>query len=172
MLSLVIPVYRNEENLDRLLTELVRLKHRLPAPLEVVFVVDGSPDRSLSILRERLPGLGLQTCLVSLSRNFGSFNAVLAGLAVGSGEYFAVLSADLQEPPELVLKFHELLASDAADIVFGCRTKRADPWPSELFSRLFWLVYRTLVVKDIPKGGVDVFACSRPCAIRSCDSGR
>jgi glycosyltransferase involved in cell wall biosynthesis len=161
MLSLVIPVYRNEDDLDRLLTELVALNRRLSDALEVIFVVDGSPDRSLEILRERLPVTALRSQLVSLSRNFGSFNAILAGLGVGSGDRFAVLTADLQEPPDLILQFHEALSSDAADIVFGCRVKRSDPWMSELSSTLFWLIYRKLVVKDMPKGGVDVFACSR-----------
>jgi polyisoprenyl-phosphate glycosyltransferase len=161
MLSLVIPVYRNEENLGRLFAELESLRHRLPDDLEVVFVVDGSPDRSLEILRERLPRLPLQSQLVSLSRNFGSFSAVLAGLAVGVGDQFAVLAADLQEPPELVLQFHQVLKSGVADIVFGCRTKRSDPWLSEVSATLFWMIYRKLVVKEMPKGGVDVFACSK-----------
>jgi len=161
MLSLVIPVYRNEENLDRLLAELCKLNLRLPDELEVVFVVDGSPDGSLRILRERLPGLPLRSQLVSLSRNFGSFSAVLAGMGVGTGDQFAVLAADLQEPPELILQFHEVLSNDKADIVFGCRTKRSDPWMSELTSTIFWLIYRKFVVKDMPKGGVDIFACSK-----------
>jgi glycosyltransferase involved in cell wall biosynthesis len=158
MLSLVIPVYRNEENLDRLLAELVSLQSRLQDNLEVVFVVDGSPDRSLEILRERLSKGPLQSRLVSLSRNFGSFSAILAGLSIGSGDHFAVMAADLQEPPDLVLRFHQILKSDTADIVFGCRSKRSDPWLSDLASSLFWLIYRKLVVKEMPKGGVD----SRP----------
>jgi polyisoprenyl-phosphate glycosyltransferase len=161
MLSLVIPVYRNEDNLDRLLAELCKLKERLPDELEVVFVVDGSPDASLQILRDRLPALSLRSQLVSLSRNFGSFSAVLAGLGVGRGDQFAVLAADLQEPPELILQFQEVLKSDTADIVFGCRTKRSDPWMSELTSTIFWMIYRKFVIKDMPKGGVDVFACSK-----------
>ena len=73
MLSLVIPVYKNEENLDRLLTELIRLRQALP-DLEVVFAVDGSPDRCAAILAARLPATGLRAQLVQLSRNFGSFS--------------------------------------------------------------------------------------------------
>jgi glycosyltransferase involved in cell wall biosynthesis len=79
MNSLIIPVYRNEANLDRLLAELVKLAGRLAHEFEVVFVVDGSPDRSFDILRERLPLLPLRTQLISLSRNFGSFAAIAAG---------------------------------------------------------------------------------------------
>src|SRR5688572_16356707 len=73
MLSLIIPVYKNEENLPRLLSELVSLQGRLHSGLEVVFVVDGSPDRSYEVLNETIPSTGLRAQLFSLSRNFGSF---------------------------------------------------------------------------------------------------
>jgi glycosyltransferase involved in cell wall biosynthesis len=161
VLSLIIPVYKNEANLDRLLAALAELSRKLEGDLEAVFVIDGSPDRCLEILRERLPVAPMQSRLLSLSRNFGSFAAITAGLKVGTGEYLAVLAADLQEPPELVLQFWNILRNDEADIVFGYRTGRADPWLSELFSNLFWDVYRLLVVRNMPKGGIDVFGCTR-----------
>ena len=161
MLSLVIPVYKNEANLERLLAALLELDRGLDEPLEVVFVVDGSPDRCLEILRARLPALPLRSRLLSLSRNFGSFAAIAAGLQAGTGDFFAVLAADLQEPPELVHQFAAALRGGEADIVFGCRSGRSDPWLSTLVSNLFWQLYRALVVKDMPKGGVDVFACTR-----------
>src|SRR5262245_8308233 len=150
MLSLVIPVYRNEENLPRLLTELQTVAARLPDQLEVVFVVDGSPDRSLKILREQLPAWPIRTQLIELSRNFGSFSAIAAGLACGRGDYLAVIAADLQEPPELVLEFHRLLSSDAVDVALGSRTGRADSWWSSMASESFWRLYRRFVVPDMP----------------------
>jgi glycosyltransferase involved in cell wall biosynthesis len=161
MNSLIIPVYKNEENLDRLLAELVNLATKTPGEFEVVFVVDGSPDRCLEILRERLPALPLRSQLVSLSRNFGSFAAIAAGLERARGEAMAVMAADLQEPPELVPKFFEAIESGRADIVFGVRGGRSDPWLSEAASNLFWFLYRKLVIRDMPPGGVDVFGCSR-----------
>ena len=161
MLSLVIPVYKNEENLDRLLVALQGLDRKLDGDLEVVMVVDGSPDRCLEILRTRLPHSGLRSRLISLSRNFGSFSAITAGLKAGEGEHFAVMAADLQEPPELVIQFREILRSGEADVVLGCRTRRADPWLSEIFSTLFWNIYRWFVIRDMPKGGIDVFGCTR-----------
>lgn len=160
MLSLVIPVYRNEENLPRLFRELENLAARLE-DLEVVFVVDGSPDRCLEILREHLPRWHVRTQLIELSRNFGSFPAIVAGLSRARGDDMAVLSADLQEPPDLILKFHDVLESGAADVVLAHRTRRADPWWSQLASQLFWGLYRRFVVRDMPKGGIDVFACTR-----------
>jgi glycosyltransferase involved in cell wall biosynthesis len=161
MLTLVIPIYKNEANLDRLLPAVTALHQKLPEQLEVVFVVDGSPDRCLEILSERLQTVPFRSRLVALSRNFGSFSAIAAGMEAGEGDVFAALAADLQEPPELILRFSEILHSGRADVVFGCRVARADPWLSEFFSNLFWRVYRHFVVKDMPKGGVDIFACTR-----------
>jgi len=161
VLSLVIPVYKNEDNLDRLLAAVENLHHTLAGQLQVVFVVDGSPDRCLDILRERLPSAGIRSRLLSLSRNFGSFAAILAGLKAGSGDYFAVLAADLQEPPDLMVQFNEILSSNQADIVFGVRSRRADPWVSEFLSNLFWTIYRLFVIHNMPKGGIDVFGCTR-----------
>ena len=161
MFSLVIPVYKNEENLPRLFRELEALAARLDDDLEVVFVVDGSPDASLRVLQQRLPSWGIRAQLIELSRNFGSFAAIAAGLARARGEHLAVIAADLQEPPELVLDFHKALKSGTVDVVLGYRTGRADPWWSQLLSEIFWRLYRAFVVREMPKGGLDVFACTR-----------
>ena len=80
MLSLVIPVYNNRENLPRLLRELATLSERLDTRLEVLFVVDGATDGSLEYLREHLPTWQVSSRLIELSRNFGSFSAIMAGL--------------------------------------------------------------------------------------------
>jgi len=169
MLSLVIPVYRNEENLPRLFTELEAFAASFPEPVEVVFAVDGSPDDSLRILQERLPRWAVRSQLVELSRNFGSFAAIAAGMRVARGEYMAALSADLQEPLSLVREFHRLMAAGTADVVFGHRTGRADARSSSLMSDLFWRLYRAFVVPDMPKGGVDMFGCTR--AVRDVFTG-
>jgi glycosyltransferase involved in cell wall biosynthesis len=161
MLSLVIPIYKNEPNLDRLLAEVGALRGKLASAMEVVFVIDGSPDRCLEILRARLPSEAYPSRLISLSRNFGAFSAIAAGLEAGSGDCFAVLSADLQEPPELVVEFYRLLAGGEADVVFGHRMRRSGPWLSDGLSKLFWWLYRALVMPEMPRGGVDVFGCTR-----------
>ena len=160
MLSLVIPVYKNEANLDRLIAELVRLQSSLP-DLEVVFAIDGSPDRCAELLAARLPATGLRSQLLILSRNFGYFSAICAGLEHGLGERFAVIAADLQEPPALIAEFDEILRSGRADITFGVRSSRTDPWLTEITSTLFWSLYRRFVIPEMPAGGVDVFGCTR-----------
>jgi glycosyltransferase involved in cell wall biosynthesis len=159
MCSLVIPVYRNEANLPRLLSELERLRQLVNGEFEVIFVVDDSPDRCLEILRDRLPAARFRSQLLALSRNFGSFAAIAAGMARARGARIAVMAADLQEPIELAVQFYGLL-EDRADVVFGIRGKRSDPWLSELSSNAFWWLYRKFVNREMPSGGVDVFGCT------------
>jgi polyisoprenyl-phosphate glycosyltransferase len=161
MLSLIIPVYRNEGSIPELIDTMERLNRTLTGRLEVVFVDDGSPDRSLELLQRALPAAGFNARLVVLSRNFGSFSAIRAGLAAGCGDRFAVMAADLQEPPSLIEAFEATLAADECDVVVGSRHARSDPLVARIGSSLFWLVYRMLAQREIPKGGVDVFACNR-----------
>ena len=161
MLSVIVPLYKSEENLPRLFRELERIAGLSMLPIEVVFVNDGSPDRCARIVAEHLTRFPLPAQLISLSRNFGSFAAIAAGLRHARGDYFAALAADLQEPPEIVLQFADMLRSGTADVVFGKREKRADPVFSRAFSNLFWALYRRLVNPEIPEGGVDVFGCNR-----------
>ena len=158
--SLVVPVYRNEETSPDLLRALADVDKALCGELEIVFVVDGSPDRSLACLVESLPRSGLTAKLLEMSRNFGAFAAIRAGLTEATGPYFAVMAADLQEPPELVVEFFRRLEQDACDVVCGVRAGRDDPWRSRLASGLFWAAYRRLVQPEMPEGGVDVFGCN------------
>ena len=162
MLSLVIPVYRNEDSLLELLQTLQSMHQSLSGALEIVFVVDGSPDRCHDMLRERLPSSGLSATLVLLTRNFGAFSAVRIGMAHGRGDFFAVMAADLQEPPELVLQMQAVLARGEADVVVAERALRHDPFMQRWQAQLFWAAYRRWVVPDMPPGGVDIFACNRP----------
>ncbi len=156
--SLVIPIYRNEACLPDLLATLTELDKAMAGDLEAVLVIDGSPDRCFEILRDRLPKAPFRSQLVLLSRNFGAFAAVRAGLEAGRGELFAVMAADGQEPPELVLQFREQLLSGDVDVVVGCRTGRSDPLLSRLAAGAFWTLYRRFVQSSLPKMGIDVFA--------------
>jgi polyisoprenyl-phosphate glycosyltransferase len=161
MLSIVIPVFRNEKNIDRLVQELERISAIAPVPIEAVIVVDGSPDRSLELLQQALPRAAFSSVLVSLSRNFGAFNAVRCGLEQASGDYIAVLAADLQEPADLALTFLDILRRDQADIAFATHSSRDDPWFDEISSRAFWALYRRWVLPELPPGGVNAVGCTR-----------
>jgi polyisoprenyl-phosphate glycosyltransferase len=159
--TLVIPVYQNEPNIGPLLAALDRLLASLPGAAEVVFVVDGSPDKSYELLRARLPSFPHSTQLLRHSRNFGSFQAVRTGMAVRRGRFVGAMAADLQEPPELMARAFKMLAADQADVVMGVRERREDPWLRKVFSSVFWSLYRRFVNPDMPAGGVDCFACNQ-----------
>ena len=160
--SIVIPVYRNEDTLAALVDRIDELAARLDGSLEAVFVVDGSPDGSLALLRDLLQAERLfSSQLIALSRNFGSFSAIRAGLAEAArGDVVAVMAADLQEPVSLIEDFSAALGTDEYDVAVGVRTAREDPAGGAAASRLFWWLYRKLVQPEIPQGGVDVFACT------------
>lgn len=160
MLSLVIPVYRNEESLPSLLKAVDNLNVELHGALEVVFVVDGSPDRSYEILRDSLPLQNFASQLILLSKNFGSFMAIRTGLQHGKGTTFAVMAADLQEPPSLVLTMNRVLNTEPVDVVVGVRESRQDPLLSKLASKTFWGLYKRYVIPEMPAGGVDMFGCN------------
>jgi glycosyltransferase involved in cell wall biosynthesis len=158
--SLIIPVYRNEEFLPETLRAVRDIAQQTSGPMEVVFVIDGSPDRSEQWLLENLQGFPVPAQLIALSRNFGSFTAIRVGLAAAQGDYMAVMAADLQEPPSLIVDFFRALA-EGHDVAVGTRLSREDPWFSKTSARAFWRLYRILVEPAIPKSGVDTFAVSR-----------
>ena len=159
--SIIIPIYKNEESILALLNILSKINQQLNGEMEAVFVIDGSPDQSFNIVYEHLNQLDFPAQLLAHSRNFGSFPAIRTGLTAARGDYFGIMAADLQEPPELLISFFEHLKSDECDIAIGTRTNRNDPYISRLASEAFWSLYRKLVIKDIPKGGVDIFGCNK-----------
>ena len=161
MLTLVIPVYRNEGSLPDLLRAVATLHQQLDGQMQAVFVIDGSPDRCYELLRAALPLQSFPSKLALLSRNFGSFPAIRAGLALCESERYAVMAADLQEPPQLVLDMDRALRTEPVDVVVGTRSGREDPLLSRLPAQLFWTLYRKYVVPEVPPGGVDVFGCNR-----------
>ena len=95
-----------------------------------------------------------------MSRNFGAFAAIRAGLAEASGPYFAVMAADLQEPPELAVEFFRRLERDACDVVCGVRAARDDPWRTRLASNALLGALSPARAAGDAAGGVDVFGCN------------
>lgn len=162
--TVVVPVYKNEESIDRLLDAVAGVAAdlaELAVELELVVVVDGSPDQSYAKIQNRLAGLSYRCRLIGHSRNFGSFAAIRTGLEHGTGEYFGVMAADLQEPPHLMVDFAQALTGGDCDVVVGRRVGRSDTRYGSISSRLFWGMYRRFIVRDMPPGGVDVFGCTR-----------
>lgn len=164
--SVVVPVYGNEATVEAVVDRLTAIAETLDGPMEVVFVIDGSPDRSALVLGRVLPRARLASQLLVHSRNFGSFAAIRTGMAAARGEYLGVMAADLQEPPELLASFFEELSRGEHDVAVGRRESREDPAMSSLMSRSFWALYRRLINREIPPGGVDVFGCTSEVAAR------
>jgi glycosyltransferase involved in cell wall biosynthesis len=161
LLSLIIPVYCNEGSIVDLLKAVADLHQKLEEELEAVFIVDGSPDRCYELLRDALPDQPFPSKLALLSRNFGSFAAIRAGLQLSNSERYAVMAADLQEPPELILEMDKVLRSGSYDVVVGTREGRNDPRLSRISAQIFWWLYQKYVMPDVPNGGVDIFGCNR-----------
>lgn len=163
--SIVIPVYKNEASVPKLFERLRDLASRWD-PLEVILVIDGSPDGSADAIRRELVGAPFAVQLVEHSRNFGSFQAIRSGLAAVRGDYVGVMAADLQEPTSLVEEFFERLQSGEWDVAVGTRESRADPGSSRILSSAYWSLYRRLIQPEMPKGGIDIFGCTREVAER------
>ena len=159
--ALIVPVYRNEENIDALVARLDALNRAVPGGIEAVCVVDGSPDASYSKLVASLPSAAFRSRVLLLSRNFGSFAAIRAGFGAVDAAYYAVMAADLQEPAELVVSFFASLRAEPVDIVLATRATREDRLLDRVAARAFWGIYGRFVQRELPPGGVDVFACNR-----------
>ena len=159
--SIVVPVFKNEESIDRLLNRVTSLASSLVGDVEAIFVVDGSPDSSLSLLQTSLPNTTFDSKIILLSRNFGAFSAIRAGLREADGTATVVMAADLQEPISLIEELLGLVVKDGVDIAVGVRQARKDSFVSRFLSSSFWRFFNRLTTLEMPKGGVDVFALSR-----------
>jgi len=134
-LSVVIPVFNEEAGLPALFARLYPALDELGAPYEVIFVNDGSRDRSAALLREQFTARPDVTRVILFNANYGQHLAILAGFERVRGERVVTLDADLQNPPEEIGKL--LLAMDAgADYVGGVRRTREDAWWRRTASRL------------------------------------
>jgi undecaprenyl-phosphate 4-deoxy-4-formamido-L-arabinose transferase len=134
-LSVVIPVYNEQEGLAALFARLYPALDALGLSYEVIFVDDGSRDRSAALLREQFDRRPESTRVVLLAGNFGQHPAILAGFAHCRGARVVTLDADLQNPPEEIGK---LLArmDQGADYVGGVRRQRQDSWLRRVPSRM------------------------------------
>ena len=157
LLSVIVPVYFNEGSLPGLFEALREVEASLASrghDLELVFVDDGSGDRSLAELR-RIKEARPATVVVKLTRNFGAVPAIRTGLRYISGDAFAFLAADLQDPPSLVVDMADRWLA-GSKFVIAERETRDDPAVSRLFSRVYYYLLRKLVLPGYPAGGFDL----------------
>jgi undecaprenyl-phosphate 4-deoxy-4-formamido-L-arabinose transferase len=133
-LSVVIPVYNEEAVLPTLFARLYPALDALKLPYEIVFVNDGSKDRSAALLRQQFQLRPKETRVVLFHANFGQHSAVMAGLAYARGEYVVTLDADLQNPPEEIGKLVGML-DQGYDYVGTIRQQRQDSLWRRWFSK-------------------------------------
>ena len=142
-LSVVIPVYNEEENLPELLKRTLAACDALKTDYEIVLVDDGSADSSRDLLlkaAEEHPG---KVVAVTLTSNFGQHAAVTAGLEVSTGKYVITMDADLQNPPEEIHKLLDKLR-EGYDVVGSIRENRQDTLFRKLASKLVNRMVRKL----------------------------
>ena len=160
LISVVVPVYFNAESLPKLAERLRAIADTADWEMEAVFVDDGSQDGSWERIQD-IVRTWPRARGVRLTRNFGSQMAITAGLAEAKGAAAAVLSADLQEPPELLPEMVRAWRGGAT-AVLAVRRSRPESWSTRAAAGFYYRTLRHLAFTDMPSGGFDCFLIGRP----------
>lgn len=158
--SLVIPVYYNQDNLRPLYADLKeKFIDKIDYDYEIIMVNDGSKDKSYEVMQE-LAKKDDNIKIISLSRNFGSHAACLCGMAESTGDCAIIKAADLQEPTELIL---EMLDNwrNGNNVVLACREGREESKSQTGFANLYYWLVRKTSLPTMPKNGFDVYLLDR-----------
>ncbi len=159
-LSLVLPIYNEEEVIPLLHERLREFLDRLGLDCEVVFVNDGSSDRSLEMLRE-IATRDVRYKVLSFSRNFGHQSAITAGVDYAKGAAVVVMDADLQDPPEVVLEMVDQWRA-GYDVVYAQRlTRTGESWFKLVTARWFYRFFRAMIPIEVPLDTGDFRLMSR-----------
>jgi undecaprenyl-phosphate 4-deoxy-4-formamido-L-arabinose transferase len=158
-LSIVVPVYRGEATVGRLVEALSRLE--VEGGLEVILVNDGSPDNSGAVCRDIVAAATVPVTLVEHARNYGEHNAVMTGLRVARGDFIITMDDDLQNPPEEVVRLYDHTRLGGWDVVYTRYAEKKHHWFRNLGSRFANQVADQLL--DKPRG---LYLCSFRCMSR------
>ena len=155
-ISLIIPCYNEEESLPYLFAELKKVTAEMAEyDFEMLFVDDGSKDNTLPQLREMAKEDG-RVKYISFSRNFGKESAMYAGFCNVTGDYAAVMDADMQDPPSLLPKMMEIIKTGEYDSVATRRqTRKGEPKLRSFFARTFYKMINKVSDADIVDGARD-----------------
>ena len=158
-ISCIIPCYNEEAALPYFLREIRKVADQMsatdPVLFEILFVNDGSKDRTLEILREAAKE-DARVRYISFSRNFGKEAAMYAGFKNVTGDYAAVMDADMQDPPSLLPEMYRALQSGEYDSVATCRADRkGEPPIRSFFARCFYKIINQISDADIVDGARD-----------------
>lgn len=158
--SLVIPVYYNEDNLNPLYDDLKeKFIDVIDYDYEIVMVNDGSKDASYEVMKE-IAAKDSNVKIISLSRNFGSHAAILCGLSNCTGDCAVVKAADLQEPTELIL---DMVNSwkEGNNVVLAVRDGRDESKSQTFFSNFYYKLVQKTALPQMPDEGFDVYLVDR-----------
>jgi dolichol-phosphate mannosyltransferase len=141
MLSLVVPIYNEEQLLDELVKRTIPAVESFIENYEIIFVDDGSTDGSLDKLIS-LRKANRHIRILCLSRNFGHQAAFTAGLAYARGDLVAMMDGDLQDPPELLADMYHKIREEGFDIINGRKTARKGSSRRNFYSFLFHMIFK------------------------------
>lgn len=150
LLSLVVPVYYEEECIGQFVSEVRAVLATQAIDYEIVFVDDGSTDRTVELIREFARD-DARIKLVELSYNHGKQAAVSAGIRYASGDYLLYMDPDLQDPPEEIPRFLAEIEK-GYDLVFGVRRQKKDSFINTQLSKVFWFVLNKFTGLKVPTG--------------------
>lgn len=161
-ISVIVPCYNEEEALPLFYEEITKVMKELPNyELELLFINDGSRDKTLEEIRN-LNKKDNRVRYVSFSRNFGKEAAMYAGLKESTGDYVAIMDADLQDPPKLLIEMVEILEQGEYDCVGTRRvTRKGEPKIRSFFARMFYKIMKKISRMDIVDGARDFRLMSR-----------
>jgi len=159
MISIVIPIYNEEENLEQLYRRLTDASASWGDSYEVILVDDGSSDNSLPMMKQ-LVAKDSHFKVVKLSRNFGHQAAISAGLRRAKGEAVVIMDGDLQDPPEELPRFLEKWR-EGYQVVYAIRTKRKESFFKRLAYKLFYRILGWISEIDIPLDSGDFCVMDR-----------
>ena len=158
--SIVIPVYYNEDNLIPLYEDIrAKFIEKINYEYEIVLVNDGSKDGSYKVMCE-LAERDVHIKTISLSRNFGSHAACLCGIANSTGDCAVIKAADLQEPTELLLEMVEKW-KEGNNVVLACREGREESKSKTGFANLYYWLVRKTSLPNMPQNGFDIYLLDR-----------
>jgi polyisoprenyl-phosphate glycosyltransferase len=155
-LSVIIPCYYNGDNIPVTTAELLENEARFPSDVsfEYVLVDDGSKDHTLAELLKFKEAYPDKVKIIKLAGNVGSYNAILAGMEHATGHCNVIISADLQDPVDLIPKMYDYWAKGNKFIVAN-RQDRKESWGQKLFSNTYHNLIRKFALPNIPQGGFD-----------------
>lgn len=157
--SAIIACYRDEPAIPIMYERLVNAFTAAEVDYEIIFVNDGSPDDSLSVIEE-LSTSDPNVIGITHSRNFGSQSAFLSGMSVARGDACVLLDGDLQDPPELIVDFVREWRN-GADVVYGRRIKREAPWFMQIAYKTFYRMFARFSPFKVPRDAGDFSLMSR-----------